>query len=103
MPLPLSSSQWRRAALTLALLLSLAAPAKTQVELGSITGAIVDAAGQPVPGLAVVLRDQDGATGRTDSDAAGRFQLSLPGGIYDLHLGVADTASAGGLRLVPGG
>lgn len=102
MPVPPSPSRRRRTAIVLALLLGGATAAGAQVEPATVAGAIVDASGQPVPGLAVVLRDPDGVTGRTASDPEGRFHLSLDGGVYDLLLGSANEASAVGLRVMPG-
>jgi hypothetical protein len=92
-----------RAALALALLIGCAAAARGQANRGTITGTVVDGAGQPVPELAVVLRDRDGISGRTETDGRGRFHLSLDSGIYELLLGASDAPAATRLQLIPGG
>ena len=83
-------------------------PAKIRHELrpkedsAAVTGVVTDAQGQLLPGVAVELRDDRGSiVARDESDDAGRFELTVAPGEYDLFVpwwGVA----AHNITLTPG-
>ena len=83
-------------------------PAKIRHELrpegetAAVTGVVTDAQGQPLAGVALELHDARGVTAaRTESDAAGRYELTAEPGEYDLFVpwwGVA----AHDITLTPG-
>lgn len=73
---------WFAVGVTILVALSSAAPVFAQLQTGTIRGAVLDDAGQPVPGATVTLRDTQRGTERMDAtDAAGTFRfLAVPAG-----------------------
>jgi len=92
----LPPSSLRRAALTLALLLSVVSVVAAQTETGRVTGVVMDSSGGVLPGVAVTARAAgSGATRTLVSDTNGQYVFAnLPPGSYELK-GVARVQDGG--------
>ena len=83
--------RWVRAAVALAVFLSLAAPAAAQTETGRITGVVTDATGGILPGVTVNAKAVGtGATRTVVTDSAGQYVFAnLPPAQYELSTELA--------------
>lgn len=88
--------RWVRAAVALAVFLSLAAPAAAQTETGRITGVVTDATGGILPGVTVNAKAVGtGATRTVVTDSAGQYVFAnLPPAQYELSTELAGFNSA---------
>ena len=92
----LSPRALRRAALTLALLLSVVSVVAAQTETGRVTGVVMDSSGGVLPGVVVTARAVgSGATRTLVTDTNGQYLFaSLPPGAYELKAELSGFRSA---------
>ncbi|HEX4145194.1 MAG TPA: carboxypeptidase-like regulatory domain-containing protein [Pirellulales bacterium] len=63
---------------------------------GTLRGQVVDAAGGAMPGVNVMIRQQDNVIARTSTDPAGKFEVAgMPGGVFQ----ISTDRSEGSFRL----
>ncbi|MGA1982170.1 MAG: TonB-dependent receptor [Acidobacteriaceae bacterium] len=76
--------------------LAIVAPAPLYAQSSaSLTGTVLDPRGVPLPGAAVTVRSESGATQKTTSDAQGKYAFSnLPAGKYTIQVDASGFATA---------
>jgi Carboxypeptidase regulatory-like domain len=80
-------------------IVAMAAAAHTQVEvpgpyhLARVRGVFVDAKGNPIPGAAVTLTQDDKVRFSTKTDRAGRFEIKHTSGRYSFHINMKGYSS----------
>ncbi|MGB6742897.1 MAG: carboxypeptidase-like regulatory domain-containing protein [Terracidiphilus sp.] len=80
---------------------AMAAAAQAQIEvpgpyhLAHVRGVFVDAKGNPIPGAAVTLDQDDNVLYSTKTDRAGRFEIKHASGLYWLHVNMKGYSPVG--------